>query len=227
VRILNNEHLDFKDKKILVTAGPTFEMIDPVRFIGNYSSGKMGFAVANAAAQRGAEVTLISGPTYLPTPRNVNRVNVESAEQMFNAVLRNKTNADVIIAAAAVADFTPVHLSYQKIKKEKFGREIPPIKLKKTKDILHHLGKEKGKEVLVGFALETQDGLRSAKEKLKSKNLDLVVLNNPLQEGAGFGFDTNIVTLISKKGKIEKLKKMSKYDAANEILDRVARIINK
>ncbi|MGA2622953.1 MAG: bifunctional phosphopantothenoylcysteine decarboxylase/phosphopantothenate--cysteine ligase CoaBC [Bacteroidota bacterium] len=223
--ILGRAHFDLHGKKILVTAGPTHEAIDPVRFVGNRSSGKMGFAIANAATQRGAEVTLISGPVSLATPRNVLRVDVESAREMHNAVMKHFPKVDAVVMAAAVADFSPAVPSSQKIKKEKLKSDSFSLELKRTKDILQALGEKKNGVVLVGFALETESGVARAKTKLKQKNLDLVVLNKPLQEGAGIGADTNIVTLISKNGKVEKLPKMTKFDAANEILDRVKKIL--
>jgi len=224
--ILGRGHFDLHGKKILVTAGPTHEAIDPVRFVGNRSSGKMGFAIANAAAQRGAEVTLISGPVSLATPRNVRRVDVESARDMHNAVMKHFPKVDAVVMAAAVADFSPAAPSAQKIKKEKLKSDSFSLVLRRTKDILQALGVKKSGAVLVGFALETEHGLASAKTKLKQKNLDLVVLNKPLQEGAGIGKDTNIVTLISKNGKVEKLPKMAKFDVANEILNRVKKILS-
>lgn len=224
-KILDRAHFDLQGKRILVTAGPTHEAIDPVRFVGNRSSGKMGFAIANAAAQRGSEVTLISGPVSLATPRNVRRVDVESAREMYNAVMKHFPKVDAVIMAAAVADFAPAAPSSQKIKKEKMKSDSFSLELKRTKDILQALGEKKNDAVLVGFALETERGIASAKIKLKQKNLDLVVLNKPLQNGAGIGTDTNIVTLISKNGKVEKLQKMAKFDVANEILNRVNKIL--
>ncbi|MBI5216790.1 MAG: bifunctional phosphopantothenoylcysteine decarboxylase/phosphopantothenate--cysteine ligase CoaBC [Ignavibacteriae bacterium] len=221
-RILSRTYEDFRGKNILVTAGPTYEALDPVRFIGNRSSGKMGFALAHAAALRGAKVTLVSGPTHLETPNNVHRIDVESAEQMFNAVMKHRTKKNVIIMSAAVADYSPQNVHSVKIKKEEMQQGWVTV-LKKTKDILGTLGAKKKNEILVGFALETHDGMKNAKEKLKSKNLDFIVLNNALEEGAAFGVDTNIVSIISRAGKTERLPKMSKLDVANAILDRVAK----
>ncbi len=220
-KILNRSYEDYHGKNILVTAGPTYESLDPVRFIGNRSSGKMGFALAHAASLRGANVTLVSGPVHLETPKNVRRIDVESAEQMFNAVMKHRTKKDCIIMSAAVADYSPQKVHSVKIKKEEM-REGWVTVLKKTKDILGTLGAKKSKSLLVGFALETDNGLKNAKEKLKSKNLDFIVLNNALEEGAAFGVDTNIVSIISRTGKIERLPKMSKFDVANSILDRIA-----
>ena len=226
-RILSNSSHDLKGKRILVTAGPTYERFDPVRYIGNRSSGKMGFAIATAATQRGADVVLVAGPVHLQTPLNVRRIDVESAQQMHDAVIKHFKGIDAIVMAAAVADFRPAMQASQKVKKEKLNGSLATLKLKRTKDILRVLAERKRHGVLVGFALETENGLRNAKAKLKEKKLDYVVLNNPLQNGAGFGVDTNIVTIISKSGKVEKLKKMPKFDVANEILNRVARLISR
>ncbi len=224
-RVLDRSAQDLKGKKILVTAGPTYEAIDPVRFIGNRSSGKMGFALARAAAQRGATVTLITGPVHLETPRHVKRVDVESAEQMNKAVLSHAAKSDAIIMAAAVADYAPLSTSKKKIKK---GVPAKPVSLEltQTPDILAQLGEHKRKgTVLVGFALETDNELRNAREKMKKKNLDFIVLNSLKDKGAGFGADTNIVTILHRRGKIEKLPKMPKFDVANEILDRLKKLM--
>ncbi|MCI0707607.1 MAG: bifunctional phosphopantothenoylcysteine decarboxylase/phosphopantothenate--cysteine ligase CoaBC [Ignavibacteriae bacterium] len=221
--ILANHHLDLKKKKILITAGPTYEAIDPVRYIGNRSSGKMGFALANAAALRGADVTLVTGPVHLETPRNIKRIDVESAQDMQEAVAKHAKSADVVIMAAAVADFTPAIKAKHKIKKN--GSEGMELSLSHTTDILGGLGKHKNGAVLVGFALETQNELKNAKEKLKSKRLDIIALNSLKDEGVAFGADTNVVTLIDKKGKTEKLPKLPKFDVANVILDRVKKLL--
>jgi phosphopantothenoylcysteine decarboxylase/phosphopantothenate--cysteine ligase len=208
---------DLKNKRILITAGPTIEPIDAVRYISNYSSGKMGFELARAASERGADVTLIAGPVNLDTPAQVKRIDVKSSKEMFDAVKANVKSKDVIIMTAAVADFKPVNVPKNKIKKEDkyFNMNIG---LEKTTDILKYLGKIKKNIFLIGFALETDNGTENAKKKLKEKNLDLIVLNNPKDEGAGFGTDTNVITLIDKRS-IKKLEKMSKYDAGNEILN--------
>jgi phosphopantothenoylcysteine decarboxylase/phosphopantothenate--cysteine ligase len=224
-RVLSTSAQDLKGKKILVTAGPTHEAIDPVRFIGNRSSGKMGFALANAATLRGALVTLVTGPVHLETPRNVTRVDVESAEQMFGAVTAHARTSDAVLMAAAVADFRPQAPANNKIKKEA-GKKQFSLALAETQDILFALGQKKKKGTfLVGFALETQDELRNAQEKLKKKNLDLIVLNSLKDKGAGFGSDTNVVTIVDKKGKVEKLPLMSKFDVANEILNRLKKLL--
>jgi len=208
---------DLKNKKVLITAGPTAEPIDAVRYISNYSSGKMGFELARAASERGAEVTLVSGPVNINTPANVNRIDVKTALEMYKAVNANLKGKDVVIMTAAVADFKPVNVPDNKIKKEDKNFKMN-IELEKTTDILKQLGKNKKNFFLIGFALETDNGIDNAKKKLKEKNLDLIVLNNPKEKGAGFGTDTNVITLIDKKG-IKKLKKMTKYDAGNEILN--------
>ncbi|MGA9365126.1 MAG: bifunctional phosphopantothenoylcysteine decarboxylase/phosphopantothenate--cysteine ligase CoaBC [Bacteroidota bacterium] len=223
--ILKNTHRNLQGKKILVTAGPTQEPIDAVRFISNRSSGKMGFAVANAAALRGADVTLVSGPVSLQTPRNVTRLDVETAGEMLKVVQHHFSRQDAIIMAAAVADFSPMQPLKQKMKKEEMQERGLTLALEKTEDILESLGRKKNGKILVGFALETHNDVQNAKEKLKRKHLDLVVLNNPRIEGSGFGADTNVVSIIDKSGSMEKLPKLSKFDVANAILDRVAKIL--
>jgi phosphopantothenoylcysteine decarboxylase/phosphopantothenate--cysteine ligase len=223
--ILENSHCDLKGKKILVTAGPTYEPIDPVRFIGNYSSGKMGFAVANAAALRGADVTLVAGPVHLKTPRNVRRVDVRTAHEMLDAVDRAFDDVDAVVMAAAVADYTVANPAKEKIKREKQTGDEMSLTLKKNPDILKSLGEKKTNQVLVGFALETSDGVANAQDKLRRKNLDLIVLNNPIEEGAAFNSDTNIVTIISRNGTINELPRMSKFGVANQILDVLAMLL--
>ncbi len=224
-RVLDKASQDLTGKKILVTAGPTYEAIDPVRYIGNRSSGKMGFAIANAAALRGATVTLVSGPVHLETPRNVHRVDVESAEQMRDAVFTHASTSDAVIMAAAVADYTPEESASTKIKKDA-GAKGFSLHLVETPDILTSLGQKKRVgNVLVGFALETDNELRNAREKLKKKNLDLVVLNSLKDTGAGFGVETNVVTILDRKGKAAKLPLMPKFDVANEILNRLKHLL--
>lgn len=223
---LNKAHRDLRGKRIVVTAGPTYEPIDPVRFIGNRSSGKMGFALALAASHRGADVTLISGPVHLPTPPHVRRVNVETALQMNLAVGRHTRGADALLMAAAVADYAPAQVSPRKIKKSDAGDGTTLI-LKKTPDILKHVARHHRPPVVVGFALETDAALRNAKTKLKEKNLDLIILNKANQRDAGFGTDTNIVTIIPRTGRPVALPRMHKYDVAHEILHRVARLIER
>lgn len=225
--IVEKTHKNLKGKKILVTAGPTQEPIDAVRYISNRSSGKMGFAIANAAALRGADVTLISGPVGLQTPRNVTRVDVQTAEEMAEAVQDRFAKHEAVIMAAAVADFTPSRPAKKKTKKEDLKGENIHLELHQTKDILASLGEKKDGKILVGFALETDDEVRNAREKLKRKHLDFIVLNNPLVKGAGFGANTNVVSIIDKSGTVKKLPKLSKFDVANAILDRVAEILKK
>lgn len=223
--ILENAHRDLAGKKILVTAGPTYEPIDPVRFIGNYSSGKMGFAIANAAALRGAEVTLVAGPVHLNTPRNVKRIDVKTAQQMFDAVQQQYAHVDAVVMAAAVADYTAVNPASHKIKREQHASDELALTLKKNPDILKSLGEKKSHQVLVGFALETNDGIANAQDKLRRKNLDFIVLNNPNDEGAGFNVDTNIVTIISRDGTAKELPRMSKFDVAQVLLDKVVALM--
>jgi phosphopantothenoylcysteine decarboxylase/phosphopantothenate--cysteine ligase len=211
--------LPLKDKELLITAGPTYEAIDPVRFIGNHSSGKMGYAIAEVAANLGAQVTLISGPVSLHINNEAIRViNVVSADEMFKATHRYFKNCDIAILSAAVADFTPNEVALQKIKKKE---EILTITLNKTKDILASLGEIKSNKYLVGFALETQNELENAKTKLKKKNLDLIVLNSLNDKGAGFKSDTNKITLISKDNKIVSFNVKLKKEVANDILQHI------
>jgi len=208
----------FSGQKVLVTAGPTREALDPVRFLTNHATGTMGFALAEAAARRGADVTLVSGPTSLPTPPGVTRVDVVSANDMHRAAQAHK-DADFVIAAAAVADFTPETTSTSKIKK---SGDAMTLHLRATPDILAVLGREKRPgQVLVGFALETDDGPANARRKLEKKNLDWIVLNNPTEEGAGFGPGTNRVTLIHRSEEAEQLPLMPKRDVAEALLDRI------
>ena len=210
---------DLTGKKVLITAGPTYEPIDAVRFIGNYSSGKMGFSLAKAAQQRGAEVVLISGPVSMETPRKVQRINVSTAEEMFNAVKYNVIDKDYVIMSAAVADFKPISVVDNKIKKSQAG-DIT-INTEKTIDILEYLGKNKSGYKLIGFALETDNEIDYAKDKIANKNLDLVVVNNPKVHGAGFGTDTNVISIVDKEMNITKYDIMSKFDAANKIIDKM------
>jgi len=209
---------DLLNKNVLITAGPTYEPIDDVRFIGNYSSGKMGFQLARAAAIRGANVTLIAGPTSLETPKNVNRINVQTADEMFEAVKNELQGKDYVIMSAAVADYRPISKTKGKIKKTE---ATLTISTQKTTDILEYLGKNKKNFKLVGFALETENEIDSAIDKLTRKNLDLIVVNNPNIEGAGFGTDTNVASLIDRNKKLVKLEKMTKFELACIILDKI------
>jgi phosphopantothenoylcysteine decarboxylase/phosphopantothenate--cysteine ligase len=209
---------DLAGEKVLVTAGPTREEIDPVRFISNYSSGKMGYAIARAARRRGAEVMLVSGPTSLDEPYGVSITQVVSACGMREAVLANVPGSSIIIKAAAVADYRPALRADAKIKKTAAPKTLELIK---NPDILAELGKNKGERLLVGFAAETGDLLQNAGRKLAGKNLDMVVANDISQAGAGFNIDTNIVKLLFKEGRVEELPIMGKEELADVILDRV------
>jgi phosphopantothenoylcysteine decarboxylase/phosphopantothenate--cysteine ligase len=213
-----------KGKNVIVTAGATREPIDPVRFLSNHSSGKMGVALARAAWRRGADVTLIVGHVDIPLPPEILTVKTDTVREMSEAVAEKLLATDVLIMAAAPADFRPASEAPQKIKK---GRTAPKIVLEPTEDILKStIARRKKKSVIVGFALETTDALQNAKAKLKSKELDFVVLNNAKEPGAGFGVDTNRVTVIARDGKPEELELMSKTDLAEVLLDRVERELN-
>lgn len=210
--------------KVLVTAGGTREYLDPVRFLSNASSGKMGYAVAAEAQNRGAEVVLVSGPTALPPPAGVRVVAVESAEEMYRAVLEHAPGARVVVKAAAVADFRPKAKAAQKIKK---GVAPLVLELEPTPDILGELGRIKPKgQILVGFAAETKDALRHAQEKLIAKNLDLIVVNDVTQPGAGFEGDTNVVTFLFRNGRVEELPLMSKVEVAQRLWDAVEALLS-
>ena len=211
--VLSGIKKDLTGKKILVTAGPTYEDIDPVRFIGNRSSGKMGIQIANAAYLRGAEVTLISGPSaQIPYPE-INLVKVRSANEMKSAVEKEIKVNDILIMSAAVADYSPKTISNKKIKKEE---KLTEIKLVENEDILSSLKKEN--KIIVGFALETDSGIKSAKSKLKNKNLDMIVLNSLTNKNSGFEFDTNKITVINRNGKRKDFPLQSKFQAANNVL---------
>lgn len=207
---------DMIGKKVVVTAGPTMEAIDPVRFISNHSTGKMGYAIAKCAMERGAEVTLITGKTSIEKPLFVKVIDVVSAKDMFEAVKRESENADIIIKSAAVADYTPSCVSDEKIKK---SDDDMSISLVRTTDILKYLGEhKKTNQKLCGFAMETKDLLDNAKKKLVNKNADMIVANNLKVTGAGFGTDTNVVTFI-KKNEVKELPMMTKDEVAKAILD--------
>ena len=209
-------------KKILVTAGPTREALDPVRFLTNHSTGKMGYAIARVAAARGAEVTLVTGPTEIKKPGFVKVVPIESASEMYEAVTAASEEQDAIIKAAAVADYRPAHVSDEKIKK-KDGDELS-IPVERTDDILAYLGSHKKPgQFLCGFSMETEHMLENSRKKLEKKNLDMIVANNLKVAGAGFGTDTNIVTLITKAGE-RQLEKMSKEQVADKLLDAIFQI---
>lgn len=213
---------DMTGRRVVVTAGPTKEAIDPVRYITNHSTGKMGYAIANVAAQRGAEVVLITGETSIEKPPFVRTIEVVSAEDMFNAVVdtveENTGNDDIVIMSAAVADYTPANVADEKIKKADGAGNI---ELKRTKDILKYLGENRrGRQFLCGFSMETENMLENSRKKLQNKNIDMIVANNLKVAGAGFGTDTNIITVITKN-ETEELPIMSKDEAAIRILDKI------
>lgn len=212
-------------KKAMVTAGPTHENLDPVRFIGNYSSGKMGFAIAEVLAEQGAEVTLISGPTHLATRNpDIKRLNIVSAEEMYQTCTEHAPSQQIVVMAAAVADYRPENIARQKIKKKDV---LFLLRLTKTTDILKQLGANKPKDqVLVGFALETENELKNAKEKLKSKNLDFIVLNSMKDKGAGFSSDQNKITIVDKKNKAIAFPLKDKEDVARDIVEKIVELTN-
>jgi len=211
----SNQNLPLLGKKALVSAGPTYEAIDPVRFIGNHSSGKMGYAIAQQLKELGANVTLVSGPTTLPKPDQITVVPVTSAAEMLQACEKYFDHAAIIVMSAAVADYTPIEVASQKIKKKE---EEFSIALKKTTDILATLGSKKKKDqLLIGFALETNNELENAKDKLVRKNLDFIVLNSMQDQGAGFATDTNKVTIINRSGESNVFPLKSKEDVAKDI----------
>lgn len=216
---------DLRGLRVLVTAAGTREPIDPVRYVGNRSSGKMGYAVAQMAAERGADVLLISGPSALAAPPNVRVVNVETTNEMLEACLAAYGDADIVIKAAAVADYRPRDVADQKIKKK--TDDALTVVMDKNPDILKTLGAKKEQQVLVGFAAETQNLLANAREKVVKKNLDMIVANDVTAAGAGFNSDTNIVKFLFANGDVRELEQMPKVDVANRILDEAIRIRNK
>lgn len=213
---------DLADEVVLVTAGPTREPLDPVRYLSNRSSGKMGYAMAEAAAARGARVILVSGPTALTPPQGVDVIHVETAQQMHDAVLAKLTAATVVIKAAAVADYRPKQVAARKMKKDEAVHEVT---LESTPDILAEVGKRKGRRILVGFAAETEDLVENARKKLQRKNLDLMVANDVSQPDAGFDADTNAVKILDAQGKVEELPVQSKRSVADRVLDRVVGLL--
>ena len=216
---------DMTGLKVLVTAGPTREAIDPVRYITNHSTGKMGVAIAKAAACRGAEVTLVAGPIDVEVPAYINRVNISSAQDMFEEVTKRSSDQNVIVKAAAVADYTPKTVAEDKIKKS--DEKDMSIELLRTQDILGWLGQHKNDgQILCGFSMETRDMLENSRKKLEKKNLDIICANNVKVEGAGFGVDTNVITMITENGEKE-LPLMSKDKAAHSILDEIMDIRSK
>jgi phosphopantothenoylcysteine decarboxylase / phosphopantothenate---cysteine ligase len=224
-RILSSRTGDLKGISVLITAGPTQEPIDPVRYIGNRSSGKMGFAIARAAAERGATTTLIAGPVHLDTPPGVRRIDVSTAREMYDAVMKEFPACGLLVMAAAVADFAPVAPAPQKIKRERIDGDRWSIECSKNPDILKAAAERKEHQVVVGFALETTRELDHAREKLAGKKLDLIVLNNPTVKGAGFGAETNVVTLVHADGHAEELPMQSKLGVAHEILNRAVPLL--
>jgi len=227
VSFMENDILDkmpLKGKKILITAGPTYEAIDPVRFIGNHSSGKMGFSIAKAAANLGAEVILIAGPSHQIINHSlIHRIDVVSAEQMYTEAHNYFKEVDIAILSAAVADYKPKNVANQKIKK---NDDTLSLELTKTKDILASLGKIKKHQFLVGFALETNNEIESAKNKIKHKNLDTIVLNSLQDKGAGFARNTNKITIIDKDFNQKPFQLKSKYDVAKDIMNEIILKIN-
>lgn len=217
-------NLPYSGKKVLVTAGPTYESIDPVRFIGNHSSGKMGFAIAEAFAEQGAEVTLVCGPNNLTTTHNaIKRIDVISAEDLYNASVKAFKTADIAILSAAVADYKPATIAAQKIKKNNASKFI---ELVPTKDTLQELGKlKKKKQLLIGFALETENEVNNAIDKIKKKNLDFIILNSLNDKGAGFKTDTNKITLIDKHNKLQKFELKSKAEVAKDIVAVISELV--
>ncbi len=209
---------DFQGIKTLITAGPTIEYIDPVRMISNKSTGKMGYAIAKAARRRGADVTLVTGPTHLDPPKGISMLNVETAEEMREAVMDHCKDKDVIIKAAAVCDYKPLNRANEKQKK-KAGKSI--VEMIPTPDILAELGTDKGDRILVGFAAETTDHVANALKKIQKKNLDLIVLNDVSKDDRGFAAETNEVRMIDNKGNEEVVPLMSKDEVADKILDRI------
>jgi phosphopantothenoylcysteine decarboxylase/phosphopantothenate--cysteine ligase len=224
IKDILNKRFDFKGKSILVTAGPTVEPLDPVRFISNRSSGKMGYAITTAAKNRGAEVTLISGPVALDCPVGVNLIKIETALQMQEAIKKYFPKTNALIMAAAVADYRPKNIAKDKIKK---GRSNLALELIQNPDIIKNSAAQKGKRVVVGFALETKDLFINAKKKLTDKHLDFIVANNPTTKGIEFGSDNNQATIIAKGGKTHVLPEMPKAELANIILDEIKTILSR
>lgn len=215
---------DFVGKRVLLTAGPTYERIDPVRFIGNYSSGKMGFAIAEAFASRGADVVLVAGPVQLKTIHSsIRRIDVESGEEMYNAVMSEVENSDIVVSCAAVADFRPVHCADNKIKR---GKDNMQLELEPTTDIAAALGRQKRNgQLLIGFALETNDEECNAIQKLHKKNLDLIILNSLKDANACFGYDTNKVTMIDRQENHYYYELKTKREVAEDIVSRIAEML--
>ncbi len=213
---------DYKDIKVIVTAGPTREPLDPVRFLSNPSSGLMGYSLARALSERGAEVILISGPTHLRPPAGVKTLMVHTAEEMHRAVFDYYESCRLVFKAAAVSDFRPLHEKGEKVKK---ADALYTLELAPNQDILLEMGRQKGSRLLIGFAAETEEAVENAHDKLLRKNLDLIILNNLKEPGAGFAVSTNRVSIINRSGEIEKLPLMEKEKLAHHILDRVSELL--
>ncbi len=213
------------DKKVVVTAGPTIEPLDPVRYMTNYSSGKMGYAIAEEASNRGGKVILITGPTNIAPPSNVEVVNISTTEEMLNAAEKYFPESDVLIKAAAPLDYKPEKFSQNKIKKKTEGKDELIIKYVRNPDIAAKLGKKKKKQIMVGFAAETENIEKHAKEKLEKKNFDFIVANNVSKDNAGFKVDTNIVTIVDNKENSQKYPLMTKKELSKVILDKVEKLI--
>ena len=213
---------DLRGEIVLVTAGPTREALDPIRYLSNRSSGKMGYAIAEAAANRGARVVLVSGPTAQAVPQGVDVVHVETAQELYEAVLAKLTAATVVIKAAAVSDYRPKRVADRKIKKDE---TVPEVTLEPTPDILAEVGKRKGTRIVVGFAAETEDLVVNAQKKLQRKRVDLMIANDVRQSGAGFDTDTNVVKILDAEGGVEELPLLSKHEVAERILDRVVKLL--
>jgi phosphopantothenoylcysteine decarboxylase/phosphopantothenate--cysteine ligase len=212
-------------RTVLVTAGPTREELDPVRYLTNFSSGKMGYAIARVARNRGAQVILVSGPVELPVPQKIELVPVTTAREMHAAVMARSDNADVIIKAAAVADFRPAQRAVGKVKKGNADQVV--LELVRNPDILSELGSKRGQALLVGFAAETSDLLAHARRKLEDKGVDLIVANDVTAPGAGFGRDTNVVWLLDRHGGVEELPCLPKEEVAARLLDRIQSLLSK
>ena len=223
---VKKEFKRLNSKKVLITSGPTIEPIDPVRFISNYSTGKMGKAIAEALAENGAEVIFISGPvSHYPIHKNIETIKVKSAEEMYLATAKHFSESEITILTAAVADYTPAVVATEKIKKK--GDEGMVIELVKTKDIAASLGKiKKEGQLLIGFALETESFMENANKKLASKNLDFIVLNSLKDEGAGFGFETNKISIIERNGDIERFGLKSKKEVAEDIVEKICSLLH-
>jgi phosphopantothenoylcysteine decarboxylase/phosphopantothenate--cysteine ligase len=217
------KNLPLEGKKVLISAGPTIEELDPVRYISNHSSGKMGYSLAETALSLGAEVKLISGPTNQSiSSENIKIVHIKTGNELFEAIRNDYTNSDIVIMAAAVSDYKPIEFSEKKIKKD--NNELN-IKFEKTTDILYELGQNKKNQILVGFALENNDELSNAKNKLEKKNLDLIVLNSLNDDGAGFGYDTNKITVVDCSGKVTPYKLKKKDEVADDVFKHIIELM--